>query len=280
LAERYAAEHAREHLLATGAAYTTCLPDDAYCDNWVAENGLTFLRGFPANQPWHLVVNFTGPHEPMDVTASMRARWEHVELPPPHACPTAGDPNVARARQNYAAMIENIDRHVGRFIEAVRARGEIDRTLIVYSSDHGEMLGDHGRWGKSTWREASAGIPLIVAGPGVRRGSTTDALVSLHDLAATFLDLARCPPLPYADAISLRGVLEGRSAHHRDVVLSGLNAWRMAVDERYKVVTGVEGGPLLFDLLSDPLEDHNVAAKHPDVAARLTKAIEREQGKT
>ena len=94
-------------------------------------------------------------------------------------------------RQNYASMLENIDRQIGRFLEVVAERGELERTLVVYSSDHGEMLGDHSRWGKSTYYQASAGVPLVVAGPGVQRGVTSGALVSMHDLAATFLTSAR-----------------------------------------------------------------------------------------
>ncbi len=269
LAERYADEHKREHLQACGQAYVTCLPEDAYCDNWVAENGLAFLRDFPADRPWHLVVNFTGPHDPMDVTAAMRARWQDVAIPPPHSAPLSDDPNILAARQNYAAMIENIDRQVGRFLDAVRARGEADRTLIVYASDHGEMLGDHGRWGKSTWHEPSVGVPLIVSGPGVRQGVVSDALVSSHDLAATFLDCTGCAPLPGADARSLRPVLEGRVAMHRDFVTSGLHAWRMVRDGRYKLVTGASDGPLLFDLETDPHETCNLAERDPERVAGL-----------
>ncbi len=74
MADAYAAEHAPEVRLPLMDAYTTCLDDDAYCDNWVAANGLALLRDFPVDQPWHLIVNFTGPHNPMDVTASMRER--------------------------------------------------------------------------------------------------------------------------------------------------------------------------------------------------------------
>jgi hypothetical protein len=143
LAERYVQEHAdtKTHR----DAYVTALPDDAYCDNWLSENGLRFLRDFPADQPWHLVVNFTGPHNPMDVTQGMHDAWEGVRFPMPVDNTQADyrEEDHQRNRRHYAAMIENIDRQVGRFIDAVRERGDLDRTLIVYSSDHGEMLGDH-----------------------------------------------------------------------------------------------------------------------------------------
>ena len=98
-----------------------------------------------------------------------------------------------RIRQNYSAMIENIDRWLGIFQDRLRDRGDLDNTVVVYSSDHGEMLGDHGRWGKSVPYQASAGVPLVMAGPGIAQGVRSDALVSLMDLAATFIDYADMP---------------------------------------------------------------------------------------
>ncbi|MGH2557997.1 MAG: sulfatase family protein [Thermomicrobiales bacterium] len=256
--------------------YPTPLPDDAYCDNWIAENGLGLMRQFPTDQPWHLVVNFTGPHNPMDVTEAMQRRWEGVAFPPPHNNTQWDAETHQQIRRNYAAMIENIDRHAGRFIAAIRDRGELDRTLIIYSSDHGEMLGDHDRWGKSIWRQPSVGIPLIVSGPGVARGATSDALVSFHDLAATLLDYAGLDVPAAMDSRSLRAVLEGRHAHHRDAVVSGLGDWRMVYDGRFKLVRGAGIKPMLFDLLKDPHEDDDVAAGLPAEAARLGDLLAQE----
>jgi len=260
-------------------AWVTGLPDDAYCDNWVAANAVRFLREFPDNQPWHLVVNFTGPHDPFDVTANMHDAWKDADLPAPYDN-DAGDPNMALARrQHYAAMIENIDQHVGRMIELVKQRGELDNTIIVYASDHGEMLGDHGRWGKSVWYTPSAGVPLIASGPGMQSGTSSDALVSLHDLAATFLDYAQADPLPDSDSVSLRRVLEGQNEKHRDYVTSGLNDWNTIFDGRYKCVTGFSKSPMLFDTHEDPHELMDIAATHPRMVAQLVKKLESETRK-
>jgi len=259
--------------------FPTPLPEEAYCDNWVAENGLSLLRDFPAGKPWHLVVNFTGPHNPVDVTARMRERWEGVEFPPAHDSDELDEEHHCRIRQNYAAMLENIDRHVGRFIEAVEARGERANTLIAYSSDHGEMLGDHGRWGKSSYYQPSVGVPLIVAGPGVVSGKRSSALVSLHDLAATFLEMAGLAPLPAMDSRSLVPVLEGREEEHREVVASGLKDWRLVFDGRFKLVRFEDGEKLLFDRREDPWEDRNIAAEAGEVVERLEELLDRESGK-
>ena len=275
VADLYCEEHAA--MGKNMGAYTTALPDNAYCDNWLAENGLQFLRNFPAGQPWHLVVNFTGPHNPMDVTARMRAAWEDVAFAPPRNNDKPDREGLLRNRQNYAAMIENIDRLVGEFLAAVTARGELGNTLIVYASDHGEMLGDQGRWGKCHWRTASAGVPLIVAGPEVCRDVVSDALVSVRDLAATFLDYADAPVLPGMDACSLRPVLEGKRENHRQTVVCGLQDWRLAFDGRYKLVRQDEQPDQLFDLDCDPWEEQDIACANPGIVTRLAVALDTER---
>ena len=274
LAETYVEEHAR--VKQCMGAYTTALPDEAYCDNWVAENGRRFLRDFPMGQPWHLVVNFTGPHNPMDVTASMRQRWEDVEFPAPHANDEPDREGLRRNRQNYAAMVENIDRHVGLLLADVEARGELENTIVVYASDHGEMLGDHGRWGKSTWRQPSAGVPLIVAGPGVQAGTVSDEPVVLHDLSASFVDWAQADAMPDMDGRSLRPLLEGTTSSHRESVVSGLKDWRLVYDGRHKLVVHEDGRIALYDLQQDPWEDEDLSTIELDHTARLLDVLQKE----
>jgi arylsulfatase A-like enzyme len=187
--------------------------------------------------------------------------------------------NTGRARRNYAAMIENIDRLTGRFVEKVKNRGEFDNTVIVYASDHGDMLGDHGKWGKGTWRDPAVRIPLIVRNPySSHVGLRSDALVSLHDLTATFLDFAGCSQLDDMDSISLRPLLDGKCTEHREVLISEFRDWSLVFDGRYKLVLDSKKENLLFDLKTDPLEDHNIASKHPDIITKLSKSAYSDNG--
>ena len=209
------------------------MPDQHYGDNWIARNGLSLLERAPPGRPWFLYVNFAGPHPPMDITASMERRFRgptaYRHFPAAarqqgfdHSrAPSAHPPELRRDAQN-------IDRWTGIYLDTLEQRGELDNTVIVYASDHGEMLGDHGRWGKSKPFHPSANVPLYVAGPGVRQGHRSDALVSLMDLAATFLDYAGVAVPEDMDSRSIRPVLEGSTEHHREFVLSGLVNWRLA----------------------------------------------------
>lgn len=251
----------------------TPLPEHAYGDNWIADSGLRMLEQFPDDQPWFMQVNFTGPHDPMDVTERMQAAWRDVDFAPAHGTDQFDAATHRAIRQNYAAMVENIDRHLGCYLSTIAARGELENTLVVYSSDHGEMLGDHNLWAKGVYYQPSVGIPLVIAGPGVTAGQSFDGPVVLHDLAATFLEAAGPGTTPEMDSRSLWPVLGGISRDHRDYVVSGLvdrkQDWHLVFDGRYKLVQMADAAPVLFDLQADPWEDQDIAASRPAIVARL-----------
>ncbi len=123
--------------------HPTKLPEEYYGDNWVAENGIRMLEDFQKDQPWFLQVNFPGPHNPWDVTEEMKKGYQDRVYPEPAGTPVKPLPkNMNGVMQNYAAMIHNIDTQIGRFLEIIKERGELEKTIIEYSEDHGEMMGD------------------------------------------------------------------------------------------------------------------------------------------
>ncbi len=274
LAEMHVADFRKRRSYA--ATFPTPLPEEAYCDNWIGKNGLQMLRKFREDKPWFLVVNFTGPHGPMDVTRRMHERWQGVGFPQPNNCKRFDAATHVKVRQNYSAMVENIDRWLGIYIEELKKREELTNTILAYSSDHGEMLGDHNRWGKSVPFQPSVGVPLIIGAPGIAKGIVSDALVSLTDLAATFLDYANVPRPESMDSLSLRPLLEGKAKSHREYVLSGLNRWRMVFDGRYKLIQTDGKSPVLYDLVTDALENKDVANENPAIVNRLAKLISAE----
>ncbi|MFC6723395.1 sulfatase [Halobium palmae] len=277
----------------------TPLPHEAYIDNYIGRNGIRLLDEAPEDRPWHLVVNFAGPHEPMDVSEEMHGwyRDPDVEFPGPTATDDDLDPETHQEiRRNYAAMIENVDRWVGRYLAELDDRGELEDTIVVFTSDHGEMLGDFGLWEKQHPYQASVGVPLIVAGPGVRTGDVLEEPTSLLDLHATFLDFAGVDAGD-VDSVSLRPLLVDESEDHRDVAHAGYRSWRMAFDGRYKLVTGYDPADpeaavrsyarpfassptdlsdcrhVLFDL--DRNEREDVSDSHPEITESLFESIRR-----
>lgn len=136
------------------------------------------------------------------------------------------------------------------------------------------MLGDHGRYGKSVYYEASVRVPLIIAG-SVQCSGRSNALVSLHDLAATFIDMTNAEAMPDMDARSLRPLLSGETHTHRRCVVSALNDWTAVIDGQHKLVLREDAEPILHDLQADPGEDCNIAPAKPDVVQRLRKSPER-----
>ncbi len=260
------------------AAFPTTLSDDDYCDNWIARNGLQLLDDAPSDRPWFLQVNFTGPHNPWDITADMRGLYAGIQLPPPTPCASFEARAHQEVRRNYAAMVDNIDAWVGRYVDALEARGELDNTIIVFSSDHGEMLGDRERWGKNAPYQPSVGVPLVVAGAGAQEGVTRHEPTTILDLAASFLDWANMAPTHDMEARSLVPALAGGSDGGREVVLSALGPWRMAFDGAWKLIRRVDGPDELYDLDADPHELANLAGDRPAAAAlaRLGAELDRQ----
>lgn len=266
LAEKHLQDiHARKDYSAT---FPTTLTEDAYCDNWLSTNGINLIKRAPKDKPWHLAVNFTGPHSPMDITARMEKTVRGRNYLQPNGSRQFTPEVHVAIRQNYTAMVENIDRWVGKYVELLKQRGELDNTIIVFSSDHGEMLGDHSRWGKSVPWQESVGVPLIMAGPGIQHAKS-DALVSVMDLAATFLDYGGVAKPSGMDSRTLRHLAEGRTKLHREYLLSGLDQWEMAWNGRHKFIRGFEAEPQLYDLAADPSENRNIVKRDKRMAEEM-----------
>ena len=302
LAEAHIADYARRSREGVWTAtFPTTLPDNAYFDTWITNNALTLLDRAPDDRPWYLEVNLQNPHHPWDITESMH-RW-YREPPVAFPLPVFNTEDIApethqEVRRNWAATVEHLDFCLGRLVERVRERGDLDNTVIVFTSDHGEMLGDYDQWQKLSPLQASVGVPLVIAGPGVEASGRDDAPMTTLDLTASFLEWGGLTPGDDLDSRSLVDYLGARARRHRDLVFSGLSAWRIVFDGRFKLVRGYDpakriGGDvfepmhvprdeteclqrerpqLLFDLQRNEKDD--VAAEFPQVFQRLSAALD------
>lgn len=283
----YGEIHTKDIIERKNETYPTPLPDEHYCDNWLTQNGIKMLNAFEKNKPWFLQVNFTGPHNPWDITKSMKEKWENVKLPAP--VNFVGNDDINSIRQNYMAMLENIDKNIGLLLDTVSARGELENTLIVYSADHGEMLGDFGQYGKSKPQRGSVSIPLVVSGPGVAKGLVSDALVELQDLTNTFINYSLNENMEEAlDSISLKPILEGNlQIKHREYQISSLmdiniekkhafDGWQMICDGQYKYYETETGKEALFNISSDIWEKENIIDKNKEKAKELKELLNKQ----
>ena len=259
-----------------GATFPTPLPDVSYCDNWIGQNGLNLINSVPVGESWFLQVNFTGPHAPMDITQNMAELYQNEVFPLPDDDKLPAETHQA-IRRNYAAMIENIDRWIGLYLEVLEKRGDLSNTLIVFSSDHGEMLGDHGRWGKGDPYHPSVSVPLVVSGPKVEQQIVSTLPTTILDLTATFLEYANLKIPTEMDSRSLKPLLEAQTNVHRDYVFSGLKKWRLVYDGRYKLINNWQKDYLLFDTETDPneLNDLSLNPKYQDHLNRLNQQLEK-----
>ena len=173
-------------------------------------------------------------------------------------------------RRHYFANITLIDDWVGRIVEAIEKAGELDNTVFVFTSDHGDCLGDHGLVYKfSSHYDAVARVPLVFAGPGVSTIGERDQLVELIDLGPTLLDLAGLGPLDGASGISIRPLLEGEDTELHETVFSEQGPRIMARTREWKLIF-YPGEPYgeLYNLTNDPDELHNLYDSHECESAR------------
>jgi choline-sulfatase len=172
-----------------------------------------------------------------------------------------------------------VDDCIGELLGGLENAGLLEDTIVLYTSDHGEMLGLYGCWGKQLYYEPSIGVPLLIAGPGIRGGRPVGHPVSLMDLFPTTCALAGLPIPPGLDGIDLSSLLHDPAAatsprafapsatyrygvridYGRTPDDASSAAWRCVRDGQWKYVEVERGATLLFDLEADPLERSNVA---------------------
>lgn len=186
-----------------------------------------------------------------------------------------------RVTAAYYGMVTHLDRQVGQVLHALEDAGMLENTIVVYTSDHGEQLGEHGCWWKSTFYEGAVGVPLIVARPG-DSASVSTANVSLMDIGQSLVDLAGLDSIPGATGRSFRALLDGDSSDWNDDVFSenvgqpsNFGPWRMIKRGHWKYNYYYGSKSELFDLAADPTEDRNLSGlpEHAAIEAELHAAV-------
>jgi choline-sulfatase len=257
-------------------------------------------------QPFFLNVSFTHPHDPFTITQEFLDLYKNVEIPLPR---DYGDirrlspiyewfeihhglgrvdltpATIREARRNYLGMISWVDDRVGKLLAELQ-RLQLDENLVVlFTSDHGEMLGEHHQWSKRLMLEWSSRVPLIVSGPGLfleNRRITTP--VSCLDLFPTFAEMGILKIDTEVDGRSLLPLLQGQESDPDRTILAEylgegtIEPIRMIRQGQYKYITVNGYPPQLYDLHTDPDESVNLAgrADFSAVEAKLRMLAEKD----
>ncbi len=278
-------------------AADSALPLAAFHDAWIGRVACEFLESVPDESPWHYFVSFVGPHNPWDPPAEYGDMYRDAPMPDAIQDAMDGKPQFERKRQGreskgltpdalaetmrkYAGMTTLNDHYIGQFVEVLERRGMLENTVIMYTADHGEMMGDHGLFHKSVYYESAVKVPLIACGPGITARGESDALVEMFDLAPTALELASAESLPDASARSLMPLLRGETDSHREYQLSELSHSRMVCDGRYKFVERPRDIDQLYDLAEDPNELTDLAEDDTARASEMREMLADELGPT
>lgn len=266
----------------TPFARPSSLPLEDYYDVYVGRKGAEYLENYSGDKPWFCHVSFGGPHEPWDTPEPYASMYKKEEMPAPLPKTVSINPDrptgevdeqirtlpcneaeAAEIRADYCGAVTLIDEMIGKIIDTVKARGEWENTIVLFTSDHGEQNGDHGFLNKRNFYNSAMNIPLIIRTPetAAKGGWVSDVTVNLIDVGPTLVELAG-GKLDYVQfGKSLCPVLDGSAKEHRNYILSEYKGELMYMDENWKVVYNAKGQVyLLFDRKNDPDELKNLAA--------------------
>lgn len=270
------------------------LPEHLHVTNWITFQACRTIKRRDPTRPGLWYVSYTAPHPPLvppasyferyarrDMPRPVEADWSRPGTPLPPALeavrhywtdlPPAQRDDMRRA---YYALCTHVDHQLRLIIGTLREEGILDDTVILFTADHGDMLGDHGLYAKRLAYEPSANIPMILLGATsdaarVPAGAVDDRLVGLQDVMPTLLDLCGLTP---PQTMTGRSMVSGaRRDHFYGECSEGLDATRMIHDGRFKLIWYPAGNHFqLFDLDTDPHEQHDLG-KVPDHAPTLAR---------
>lgn len=278
-------------------------PEYYHPTNWTTDNSIELLSRRDPTRPFFLQVNYHRPHPPIDPPQHYYERFLNKPLPPVPIGDWADEFDVQsydvnlffghlpdhaldRSRRAYYAQLAHLDVQIGRLLLYMRKHGLLDNTYVIFSSDHGELLGDHHLFRKFNAFEGSAKIPFFIKPPENRgefkRGVVNDTAVSLVDVMPTLLEEAGIPIPPSVDGISLSPILRGapiqRKFIHGEHIdhQPQLGAWQYLTDGHVKYIWETKSGKeYCFDLDADPQELVNLAARpeHADLVTHWRQRL-------
>jgi arylsulfatase A-like enzyme len=262
---------------------------------WVADRSIQYIRELAqSGSPFLCVAGIYSPHSPWVAPKRFLDLYdpEKLTLPsfPPETNEKRGpghcdDRELRLARQGYYGMVSEVDHHVGRMLDALDELGLADDTLVIFTSDHGEWLGEHLKYGKGyPGHDCVSRVPFLMRGPGVKAGKRVSHLVEGVDVVPTLLELCGAPVPPHLQGSSLRALIEGGDDPVKEFALMEFTHWKMIRSHDYRYVAHHDGCEYLYDLnakwgeyrdVSDDPGHTDALAKHRHLLIQRLISMER-----
>jgi arylsulfatase A-like enzyme len=271
----------RKYLANTGAG----VDEEETCAARVFKQAIETLEQARLRQPFCMVVDCFDPHEPWAPPQQYIDMYKDPDYEGPNIGVTRygfarlfSDEQIRHVHAVYAAEVTMTDRWLGRFMEAFRAAGLHENTVVLLMSDHGYLLGERGYTGKvpSQLHPELAQVPFILAHPdGRASGETNSYFASTHDVGPTLLSMVGIEPPRWMEGVDLSPALTGGSpAERRDFHYGGMyNRFFIRTDDWVLIGDNQGNERTLYNLPTDPHEYFDVVDKHPDVSADLYRTI-------
>jgi len=273
---------------------------DQFSTEIFADKAIEYLKRSANDDPFFLYVSFTSPHDPRTPPQEFSDLYDSkkITLPPNFVpqhpfdngemtirdealAPWPRNPETVRQHlADYYGMISHLDAQVGRILQALKDSNREKDTIIVFASDNGLAVGQHGLLGKQSLYDHSVRVPLVIAGPGFPKNKRSDAFCYLYDLMPTLLSIAGAKVPEEVEGRDLRKALSSQddesTAPFRETVFNAYGKVQRSIrDRQYKLIRYPEiNYTQLFDLQADPLEQHNLA-EQPEQAQRVASYMQK-----
>lgn len=277
--------------------------EKSFTTDFLTTRAIEFIRAH-RDRPFCYMLSLPDPHGPNTVRAPYDTMYDHFKFQLPKSGRSEGEnlPGYAATQKNpfnnrqmslYFGMVKCIDDNVGRLLAALRETGQLERTVVVFTADHGDLCGEHGRHNKGVPMDGSARIPFVIAAPGlIRPGTIVSPALGTVDFKPTLLGLLGVPSDGSDEGRDASGLFTGKLATNtwKDVAFVRIGGprsqaaaggdgeegavgrgWMGAFSQRYKFIVAPGASPSLFDLESDPHELKNLlqSPAHRDIIRGL-----------
>lgn len=264
--------------------YNAIGDEESFTTDYLATKTIDFIQRH-RGEPWCWVVSWPDPHTPFTVREPYATMYDPAEMVMPHTFTPHQDgkklvdeAEVRRRKAAYCGLVKCIDDNVGRVLAALEQTGQLDSTIIVFTTDHGEYMGEHDRWGKNQWFRTAYQVPFLIRYPAaIPAGSVVPQMIGNVDVVPSLLHLMGQPPTGREQGRDASAVLQGQPAgwvDEQQIHHSSLNGAGLFTPE-WELVLRKDAASLLFNRQADPEQTSNLAAdpNYQDLVTAMSARI-------